>query len=317
LYCGGHQQHDAGHFYFSALGKNWAIESDHGLRDSRVHNVVLIDGIGQGEAQHLSPSKVDWLGSEVTKDAAFASADLSRGYAFLWSSPMHYSWTHPEKDAISEWRPETDPEVVKAFQGTQHWKCRIWDHSYWQRSWGPTMRGTYNPVKHAFRTAGLVRGEHPYGVVADSIRKDDKDRTYTWQMHVPSGTQLVKLDNGMQALRQGEDGPLLVVKSLGPDAAKDVFKIDEGEIPMGRKPAVFKRLSIERTAVAGDFTVLLIPLQSGQALPVIREEAGIARVSFPGAKTADEITVKRDDNGRPAVAIDRVAGTNREKVVEL
>ena len=109
LYCGGHQQHDAGHFYFSALGVNWAIESDNGLRDSRVHNVVLIDGIGQGVAQHMSPSKVEWLCSNVTEQAAFASADLKRGYAFLWSSPMHYSWTHAEKSAIAEWQPETDP----------------------------------------------------------------------------------------------------------------------------------------------------------------------------------------------------------------
>jgi hypothetical protein len=50
LYCGGHQHHDAGHFYLSAHGVAWGIESDNGLRESAVHSVVMIDGKGQGDA---------------------------------------------------------------------------------------------------------------------------------------------------------------------------------------------------------------------------------------------------------------------------
>ena len=179
------------------------------------------------------------------------------------------------------------------------------------------MRGTYNPVEFAYRTAGLVRGEHPYGLVADSIRKDDHEHTYIWQMHVPSGMNLVNLSNGTQALRQGEDGPVLIVHSLGAQAAKDVFSIEKGEIPSERKPVAYHRLSIQRTAKEGAFAVLLIPLRAGEPLPEIREENGVARVSFPGAKTADEVRVTRDESGRLSVVIDRIAGKQREKIMKF
>ena len=316
LYVGGHQQHDAGHFYFSALGVNWAIESDHGMRDSRVHNVVLIDGIGQGDSQHLSPSKVEWLGASLTENAAFAAADLTKGYGYVWSSPMHYSWTHPDQSAISEWRPETDPDVVAVFRGTQRWKCRIWDHSYWDRPWAPTMRGTYNPVNYAYRTAGLVRGERPYALIVDSIRKDDKERVYTWQMHLNKDIRLVSLPGDMGALQQGENGPMLIVYSLGADSGKDAIRIEDGEIGAGRQAVRYRRLLIERKAVEGAFAVLLMPHIQGQPMPEVREEAGVVRVSIPSVRSTDELILELEAKMSPKLRIDRVIDGKRQRVVE-
>ncbi len=317
LVWGGHQQHDAGHFYFSALGVNWAIESDHGLRDSRVHNVVLIDGKGQGDSQHLSPSRVDWLGSAVTEHAAFAAADLSKGYAYMWSSPMHYSWTHADREAVAEWGPETDPEVVKVFKGTQQWKCRIWDHSYWSRPWGPTMRGTYNPVAYAYRTAGLVRGDRSYAVVVDRIRKDQDPHSYTWQMQVSDQTRLVSLENGMRALRQAEGGPMCLVVSLGEAASQDAFLIEEGEIPVGRQPVRWRRLSIRREAVEGAFTVLLIPHAPGDELPEITESKGAVTITFSDSSARDTLRVIQADDGRPRVSVERSEKGEVTRLVEM
>lgn len=307
LYYGGHQQHDAGHFYFSALGVNWAIESDHGLRDSRVHNVVLIDGKGQGESQHLSPAKVEWLGAVKTEDAAFASADLSNGYAALWSSPMHYSWYHEDKEAVETWQVETDPEVVKVFKGTQHWKCRIWDHSYWERPWGPTMRGTYNPVQYAYRSTGLVRGEKPYAVIVDSIRKDDDSRIYTWQMQVNRSMKLVTLENGMQALDPGGEAPgepLLLLVNGSPEAGNEAFVLEEGEIPIGRSPTLYRRISLQREGQEAWFRIVLIPHRRGEALPVVQVRDDRVHIQFAGAGS-DLLAFSRDAENRPDLRVQR------------
>ncbi len=35
-------------------------------------------------------------------------------------------------------------------------------------------------MKYVYRTAGLVRGTHPYGFVVDDLKKDDSDHLYQW-----------------------------------------------------------------------------------------------------------------------------------------
>jgi hypothetical protein len=57
-------------------------------------------------------------------------------------------------------------------------------------------------VKYAYRTAGLVRGKHPYVLVVDDIRKDDQTHEYEWLMQVPDDLELdAVMTSGMEAGR--------------------------------------------------------------------------------------------------------------------
>jgi hypothetical protein len=69
LFSGGHQHHDAGHFYLSAHGVDWGVEGNNGLRSSLYHSVVMIDAKGQGAAQHFSPMRVKSFTAATTEDA--------------------------------------------------------------------------------------------------------------------------------------------------------------------------------------------------------------------------------------------------------
>ncbi len=58
----------------------------------------------------------------------------------------------------------------------------------------PMLRQPDYPVQRAFRTAGLVRGTHPYALVIDDIQKDDQPHDYTWYMTVEYDVQIAKID---------------------------------------------------------------------------------------------------------------------------
>jgi len=73
----------------------------------------------------------------------------------------------------------------------------------------PVSRGTNYPVQYAWRTAGVVRGDHPYALVLDDIRKDDTPHDYTWYLPTEYDIQIVKRETndtgGLDLLLTGND----------------------------------------------------------------------------------------------------------------
>lgn len=95
----------------------------------------------------------------------------------------------PPTDIDEKWELETQPDVrefvreqVESGKGRQS----IFEHH------GPVLRGLWNPVQKAFRTAALVRGNHPYVLMVDDIRKDDSSHLYEWAMHLPPDLEIIR-----------------------------------------------------------------------------------------------------------------------------
>ena len=207
----GHQQHDAGHFYLAAQGEMWGVEAGPKSGYSVDHNVVRIDGLGLADVAY--PPRVAFLGASTGPDGALATADLTNAYRYGWVGPTQFQWTIP---AAKGWKisVETDPEVVAFFRGTQHTAMRIWGGTYLDQNWGPTMRvAAPNPVRAAFRTAGIVRGRHPYALILDDTDKGDgQQHRYEWTMQVPSSVSLSEA-----ALPKGSPAAAVLVKATGSD----------------------------------------------------------------------------------------------------
>lgn len=308
LYTGGHQHYDAGGFYLSAYGVNWGVEGNNGIRSSRFHSVVLIDGEGQGDNGHFSPARADWLGAVKNDHAAFARMDQKHAYDYIWTLAPHYSWEKDSRKAL-DWEPETHPEVVKVFKGTQQAKTRIWSDSYWKSNWGPTMRHANNPVEKAFRSAGIVRGEHPYALIVDDIRKDDQVRVYDWQMQLPDGvttTSWWKMPEGLIVLARAEDmgkrepnkgAPCLAVLVL---EMRSDFK---GDARVAFPPEIreqlitnTKRLVISTKAVEPDFKIALVPFRFGEPIPSAEMEDGKATITWASTDNrSKETTIQQQD----------------------
>ena len=45
-------------------------------------------------------------------------------------------------------------------------------------------REPYNPVQHIYRSLALVRSQHPWLLVVDDVRKDDKPHNYRWLLQL-------------------------------------------------------------------------------------------------------------------------------------
>ncbi len=315
----GHQQHDAGHFYLAAHGGMWGVEAGAKAGYSNDHSNVRIDGLGLADVAY--PPRVKFLGSTLTPAGAFATADISNAYNYGWLGPTQFQWTIP--DAAS-WKitPETDPDVVAFFRGTQHDKMRIWGDNYFKQNWGPTMRvESANPVKSAFRSAGLVRGPHPYALILDDIDKGDgKEHDYDWVMQVPNSVRLADIE-----LPAANPASAVLVKAAGGDQFRmtDVQETPAGtpailvvalDVPVTTGPQLWNfykateqpfrldvrtytankpnqiltrtRLYVSRRDTALRCRIALIPFKIGEALPKITWDAAStsATLQWPNQK---------------------------------
>lgn len=313
----GHQQHDAGHFYLAALGEMWGVEAGAKSGFSHDHSNVRIDGLGLADVAY--PPRVEFLGSTLTPAGAFATADISAAYNHGWVGPTQFQWTIPD---AATWKitPETDPDVVDFFRGTQHYKMRIWGDDFLKQNWGPTMRvESANPVASAFRTAGLVRGPHPYALILDDVDQGDGlPHDYDWVMQVPNSVRLADIElpagNPASAVLVKAAGgenfrmtdvqktpagtPALLVVALdepvtvGPQlwnfykATEQPFRLDVRTYTANKANQILTRtrLYVSRRETALRSRLALIPFKIGEALPKITWDAAStsATLQWPG-----------------------------------
>ena len=306
LHTIGHQHHDSGQFYLAALGKMWAVEAGPKAAYSPDHNTVLIDGKGHSDVG--AAPMVRYLDTVQKDPVTLAAADLKNAYDFGWCCPQHFSWFEPD---FPNWKisPETDPDVVAYFKGTQHYKMRLWGDNILKQNWGPTMRIEGNPVQYAFRSAGIVNGKHPYALVLDDIAKDGNTHQYDWLMQVPPGIRMIPANIGKdnapvaailtrlpappdwnrmeptETLPKGEPGLLVCVLDKN-DTKNDLMlakgitntvgsnnyplRVEQLASPEATGGSPLKtRVVITKQAIDPQFRVLLIPVQGGDPMPTV------------------------------------------------
>ncbi|MEI6321564.1 MAG: hypothetical protein WCP60_00485 [bacterium] len=334
----GHQHHDSGHFYLASGGVMWAVEASPKSSYSADHNTVQIDGKGHSDV--AAAPRVRFLGVETNGPLILASSDLKNAYDCGWTTPSHFSWHDP---AFDFWKItlETDPDVVAHFKGTQHYKMRLWGDDYTRSNWGPTMRIEGNPVKFAFRSAGIVNGKHPYALIIDDISKDGSSHQYDWLMQVPSGTRMLPAPSHSQ----GSPVSVILTRSVGPgewdrmepletlpkgtpglmlcflglensEASHASFnevgsenapvKIEQlaGSMVVGGSP-LKSRLDASQKGIDPCFRILLIPVKGSEALPTVTYDpkSSAATVDWPGQK--DRLRFSKEVDQRSRVRLER------------
>jgi hypothetical protein len=339
-----HQHADNGAFTLAGAGRVWADERFRGI-ESRHHSMVTIDNKGQG---YFTPP-AEWLGLVDNNDVTIAAVDTAYSYAWRW--PGHLcgfvnlddprrqflrwrSFTEKADAFLAEnpsfnWQDHIDrhPTVEKFYKGFEEGDPRIWDE------YSRPLRIKHNPVEKAFRTAMLIRGDFPYVIIVDDIKKDDQERLYEWIMMLTPHTGLASIDTDRILLydqthphvqkqqgvqRQfGTDVPMCLVQILERTIPEDVYtnpqiRLELFELkdargwPNGRGEQLQKRLVIPSQAVEPKFKMLLYPHYSkhGQ-LPEIswNEKRDEVTVRFP--EQVDVISFILDQKGRNKVKITR------------
>jgi hypothetical protein len=231
-YFANHDHADRGQFNLAALGRAWACD---GYRDteSKYHNVVTIDGRGQG----YFATPASWI--EETDNARETTAVVDTKYCWDWQW-MKSSFTESlasltkrdlasfadsaarlqSRVPLAQWEP--DPTVSAYYAGfadRAHGDPRMWDD---EDGW--VLRAPWYPVRKAFRTVILGRGKHAYVLVADDIRKDDAEHLYEWRMNMPPEVAAVSI-NGPDILLGDE------TTHREPAELKNAFQGTTGLVP--------------------------------------------------------------------------------------
>jgi hypothetical protein len=340
----GHHHADAGMFHFSALGVDWFTQSPFSqVYDGNYYNLAQVDGrseptsvpredgalLGYGILGYGGAAK--YLGAATGAQGAIGSADLTYAYSWRWLTQPPETWTK----ALTSfgWEMDPNPEIARMFAGTARYKMRFWWPNYTYSNYIATSRAPYNPMQFVFRSTGLVRGRHPYGIVVDDLKKDEASHEYQWVAMLNGGVWKADLE-GLQpgqialAYRAGDPAitsalqrspigtkkgePLLLVCALGIAPGTEAgmpIEAEHREGPKGRngQSQFYERLTISTQGKVASFKVLMLPIRAGEALPKITYDkiTNLVRVQWPdqadvlrfsiGADQRTQLTITRDN----------------------
>lgn len=333
----GHHHADIGMFYFSGLGVNWITESPSPKAYSgRYHSQVIVDG--KAEAESPTAGGV-YLGANLTANGAFASEDLTYPYTYQWCAQvMKWGEGFSKIDstvAKEGWELETRPDNFKYFAGTGRYKMRYWWPTSNFSNYMPNLRALWNPMEYVYRTAGLVKGPHPYSIIVDDAKKDGRERLYQWTAMSAKGVWKADMANVPKGgLVLAHDGALEKDWAKGTDVAPLVAKkgdamllvLSIGEPADGKGPSVevakegakdnaiqftnfeaaipsYNRIVIDRKAAQANYKVLLIPFAYGEELPQVVTMGNKTTLSWKDGQT-DELTFATVGN-RAQVSVSR------------
>ena len=325
----GHHHADAGMFYFSGLGVNWITESPFPKTyTGKFHNEILIDGKAEADGP---PAAATYIGASLRPDAAFATADLSYAYSWQWCTQAQTWGTGFTKIdpavAATGWELEPNPAIIDCFKGTAHYKMRPWWPTANYANWIPTLRAPWNPVQYVYRSTGLVKGSHPYAIVADDAKKDEQPHLYQWAAmlakgvwkanytNLPAHSTVLAYDETLAktwakptagpALAPKPGDPMLLIVDLatGNQPATIVVETATDGPDEGKGPQAYNRLTINRNMTETQYRVLLIPFRFGDPLPRIDYKNDRATVAWKDQ--TDTIVFDTDATHRSHLTVQR------------
>ncbi len=325
----GHHHADLGMFYFSGLGVNWFTESPFPKTyTGKYHNLVVVDGKAEADGP---PAGATFLGTNNGKEASFATIDQTYAYTWQWCTQvMNWGTGFAKLDssvATTGWELEPSPAMIDYFRGTMRYKMRPWWPTANFSNWTPTLRARWNPMQYVYRSVGLVRGKHAYGLVVDDAKKDENSHSYQWTAMLAKGVWQAQFDNlppgatvlayrqetekiwdkpRAQPLFRPQPGePLLLVYDL--EANTPAVETATDGPDEGKGPLAYNRLTFTRTSVDARFRVLLVPFRAGEPLPVVRRRN--KRVTVRWADQTDTLQFDEGADNRTRITVERAQAT--------
>lgn len=272
-YYSAHPKFARGNFQFNGLGRPWTYYTrvaDAGgplgsVNTPQHYATVTIDDVGTG----YEPCPM--VRFENNDLASFATADVQIGFTWGGDGKDKTSTRTFERyrRTYKEWMPLFKPRVHYPGLDQVMYKMAGWKVAgeFSRQAWSERF-----PVQRAFRTGGLVRGKHSYGLIIDDYQKDDEQHLYKW--HLPLQPDLVvesqSKDSIIVAEKKGDRRLLIrLIDIKGGDGTTAYYETGAG---YGWSDRIFERwhenrLIIPSHSVAPDYKILLFPHRVGDELP--------------------------------------------------
>jgi hypothetical protein len=259
---GGHPFADRNSIMVAGAGRVWAPIYGWGYEGWRnVNNgEVVIDDHSQ--AEYTPGRMVDFVDAT---NATFAVGDAKYPWDWQWNRLDNWGakGRYTEQDLATNGVKippgyELEKHTINDFSYAKHdddyLKAPLGHQPDWLKIKGslcPVSRATNYPVQYAWRTAGVIRGTHPYALVLDDIRKDDTPHDYTWYLPTEYDVQIVKRETnangGLDLLLTGDDP----AQANNPGVAKNskpalpAMRDTKSPVPAGQPMLLVRFLQLE------------------------------------------------------------------------
>jgi len=289
----GHCRRDRGMFTLASHGRQWSIYpygrggddwgNSYAAQNTSVMSIDKRSTLGE-EAR--------MIGFENGKQYSFATGDIKHSWDWKGEVPRDQTALSPVTLADMQPLHRNDmPFKQISLSLFPHWL------QPGQPS-GPDLRSVHFPVQYAYRTVGVVKGAHPYTVVFDDLKKDSKERLYTFHMTTEPDVVLESVKGNEILL--GEEGgtrklKIFVFDSENPDRKFATRLVDMYMGITGTQAA--RQLQISTPASGVRLKVLLFPYDAAEGDPAIRVSAQGQRLQVNRAGVTDQFNFQVDEAG--------------------
>jgi Concanavalin A-like lectin/glucanases superfamily len=327
---GGHPYADRNGIMIAAQGRPWVTIP---FKDGKSWQCSTVTFNGCEQSSTTPGRVVDFVDNPL---ATFMVGDSKYCWDWVWGgadkNKRGQAVTRKDVDEGNIELGKTRKSVELTFNDFAYTKVDVLDYSQpmkYSGHWlGPdgTLRSYYkmvnNPVIKSFRTAGLVRGVHPYVLVIDDIQHDALPALYEWHLSLPS--DLIKVEKQPSGAQVGDfflaakesldekglpvaGSPLLLVRVLDQKGRPEEPRI------IDVNPQV---LTLGTRAVTPAFKVLIHALRAGDPIPQTTPlRDGKIEINFPdqkdvlnftdGSTGKTDLTIVRE--GQEIIAIKKAA----------
>ena len=317
---GGHPYRDRNGLLLAAQGRTWVTIPSKDIGGWAM-NTVIIDGAEQNAS---TPGRVVDFADEPK--ATFMTGDAKHSWDWVWHSVAKnkQDQTCTLNDVFSD-NVQTGPTwklVEQCFNDFAWTKSENRVYKYHQKfnhSWlamdgaiTPVIRQPNQPVLKSFRTAGLVRGTHPYVLVVDDVQRDPMPTRYDWNLSLPADVVELKRPTSL-----GAEGDIIlagtnsltsrgVLKSGEPALLIRVLQCEGKRLPdeIGLHEK-WNLLSLRTVAASPDFKVLLHAFRMGDPLPETQWNSARTEVAVEFPDQHDMLRFAAAESGKTDVVVDR------------
>ena len=344
---GGHPSADRNSIQLAGAGRVWAPVQGGYAFDNYKNSVVVIDN--KPQMVSVPGTMVDFSDSPM---ATFCTGDAKYCWDWNWQTLNkkrdYYTIDDVNSGAVQipagfEAEKHTTNDFAYLKLPFAYLNKPLFQNPHWILPNGaisPVVRQPNYPVQRAFRTAGIIRGKHPYGIVVDDIKKDDTEHHYDWILTVEYDVQIVKInkinDHEMDIILTGSDPsqknswpkeplpvmfsgsipakqPMLLVRVINRNTKKDETNsaaADPTIVEIAPRPKTVeshvRKLVIPADAVSPDYKVLLFPYRNGDSLPETawNNRKGTLDVKWVDQKNKLQFLTKTDGSTRVSLVDD-------------
>ncbi len=314
-YYSAHPRFARGNIQFNGLGRAWTYYTrvaDAGgplgsVNNAQHYAVVTIDDVGTG----YEPCPVTRYKSGDL--AAFVTADVKTG--FKWGGDgkdnpdvKYLRYKRKYKEWMPLYKPSFDfPGLEQTGDNMAGWKVA---GEFSRNVWYPRF-----PVQRAFRTGGLVRGKHPYGLVIDDYQKDDDKHLYKWHFPLQPDLYLKSQSEDSIIIAEKDGDRRLLVRLIDIDGGNGNGAYYETGAGFGWSDRIYERwhenrLIIPSYSVAPNYKILLYPFREGDELP--RTTLDDDRMTIAWSDQEDVYELGRSPDGATNFTLTRDDGNTFE-----